>query len=129
MPIKSVFIRNPQTGGVKKSSSGKPLRSFKLVTINNRKAIKPQKSLSRTPSQAASKMFSHYCTRLNKKAKCSTTLSLQETTRGSEKKVYRYNAQRAWNKRQVTLKNGTTLKYRFKNVIHSQKQPSKTKKK
>ena len=122
MAIKSVFVKNPQTGGVKKSKTGKPLRSFKLLTINNRKTIKSHKSLSRTPAQAASKMFSKYCSRLKKNAKCSTTLSLQETTRGSENKVYKYNAQRSWNRKKVPV-DGKTIKYRFKNVIHSQKEP------
>jgi hypothetical protein len=122
------YIKNPQTGGVKKSSSGKPVRSFKLLTINNRKARKDTRSVSATPGQSASKLFSRYCSRLKKGAKCATTLKIQETTRGSDHKVYRYNALRARNNDSINVK-GKTIKFKFKNIISSRNLKNKTMKK
>ena len=121
------YIKNPQTGGVRKSSSGKPVRSFRLLTINNRKALKETRSVSATPGQSASKLFSRYCSRLKKGAKCATTLKIQETTRGSAHKIYRYNALRARNYDSIKVK-GQTINFKFRNVISSRNQKSKSNK-
>jgi len=121
------YIKNPQTGGVKKSASGKPVRSFRLLTINNRKTLKDTRSISATPGQSASKLFSRYCSRLKKGAKCATTLKIQETTRGSDHKIYRYNALRARNNDSIKVK-GKTINFKFRNVISSRNVHKKQKK-
>merc|ERR1712006_1876 len=113
-------VRNPKTGKDRLTKRGKKcVRSFKVLTIDG-KACKG-KYLSATPAQSASKAFSKWCRDNNKGSRCSTTVRVVETTRGSKAKTYGYNASRSWNKNSAKL-NGKTINYKFANKLHSQKQ-------
>ena len=122
-------VRHPKTGKPKYSKKGKCMRSFKVASINGKNVHTNARYLSATPAQSASKAFSSWCRTQNKGGRCSTTIRVTETTRGSNAKTYGYNASRAWNKQQVNL-NGKKQNFKFSNKLHSQSQrvSSKTKK-
>lgn len=122
-------VRHPKTGKPKYSKKGKSIRSFKVASVNGKNVNTNARFVSATPAQSASKAFSSWCRSQNKGGRCSTTIRVTETTRGSKAKTYGYNASRSWNKQQVDL-GGKKLSFKFANKLHSQKQrvSSKTKK-
>jgi hypothetical protein len=111
-------------------------RFFKLVSINGKavdggryelplktKTGKPQ---TRGPKDKASSAFSEICQKNKEKGECSYKFAIQETTRGSDKKVYHYQGKRVKLAKPVVLKlkDSKTGKVkevvkRFKNVITS----------
>jgi hypothetical protein len=111
-------------------------RFFKLVSVNGKavdggryelplktKTGKPQ---TRGPRDKASSAFSEICQKNNEKGECSYKFAIQETTRGSNKKVYHYQGKRVKLSKPVVLKlkDSKTGKVkevvkRFKNVITS----------
>lgn len=111
-------------------------RFFKLVSING-KAVdggryelplktKTGKAQTRGPKDKASSAFSEICQKNNEKGECSYKFAIQETTRGSNKKVYHYQGKRVKLAKPVVLelkdrKTGKVKKVvkKFKNVITS----------
>jgi len=111
-------------------------RFFKLVSINGKpvdggryelplttKTGKPQ---TRGPKDKASSAFSEICQKNNEKGTCSYEFAIQETTRGSDKKIYNYQGNRVKLDKPVVLKlkDSKTGKVkevikRFKNIITS----------
>jgi hypothetical protein len=111
-------------------------RFFKLVSVNGKsvdggryelplktKSGKPQ---TRGPKDKASSAFSEICQKNKDKGECSYKFAIQETTRGSDKKVYHYQGKRVKLDKHVTLelkdsKTGEVKKVvkKFKNVITS----------
>jgi hypothetical protein len=111
-------------------------RFFKLVSINGKtvdggryelplktKTGKPQ---TRGPKDKASSAFSEICQKNKEKGECSYKFAIQETTRGSDKKVYNYQGKRVKLAKPVVLKlkDKKTGKVKevvkkFKNVITS----------
>jgi len=111
-------------------------RFFKLVSVNGKevdggryelpltkKTGNPQ---TRGPKDTASSAFSEICQKNNEKGECSYKFAIQETTRGSDKKVYHYEGKRVKLSKPVVLKlkDKKTGKVKevvkkFKNVITS----------
>lgn len=111
-------------------------RFFKLVNVNGKtvdggryelplktKTGKPQ---TRGPKDKASSAFSEICQKNKEKGECSYKFAIQETTRGSDKKVYNYQGKRVKLAKPVVLKlkDRKTGKVKevvkkFKNVITS----------
>jgi hypothetical protein len=111
-------------------------RFFKLVSVSGKavdggryelplktKTGKPQ---TRGPKDKASSAFSEICQKNKEKGECSYKFAIQETTRGSDKKVYHYQGKRVKLAKPVVLKlkDRKTGKVKevvkkFKNVITS----------
>ena len=119
-------------GGATDSES----RFFKLVSINGKSVdggryelplkTKTGKPQTRGPKDKASSAFSEICQKNKEKGECSYKFAIQETTRGSDKKVYNYQGKRVKLAKPVVLKlkDKKTGKVKevvkkFKNVITS----------
>jgi WD40 repeat protein len=130
-----IFIRvkvnneNKAGGGLQNES-----RFFKLVSINGKEVdggryelpakTKSGKAQTRGPKDKASIAFSEICKKNNKKGECSYKFAIQETTRGSNKKVYHYEGKRVKLAKPIVLelkdkKTGKVKKVvkKYKNVI------------
>jgi hypothetical protein len=111
-------------------------RFFKLVSVNGKEVdggryelplkTKTGKPQTRGPKDKASSAFSEICQKNKEKGECSYKFAIQETTRGSDKKVYNYQGKRVKLAKPVVLKlkDSKTGKVkevvkRFKNVIVS----------
>ena len=111
-------------------------RFLKLVSINGKSVdggryelplkTKTGKPQTRGPKDKASSAFSEICQKNNEKGECSYKFAIQETTRGSDKKVYNYQGKRVKLAKPVVLKlkDKKTGKVKevvkkFKNVITS----------
>ena len=122
---------NNQNGGADSDS-----RFFKLVNVNGKKVdggryelplkTKTGKPQTRGPKDKASSAFSEICQKNKEKGECSYKFAIQETTRGSDKKVYHYQGKRVKLSKAVVLKlkdrkTGKVKEVvkRFKNVITS----------
>ena len=107
----------------KKSKSGKPLRAFKCEMARGKEcSAGPYYSV--TPKQAASKAFSAWCRTQRRKSKCATTITIRETTKGSKKKPYTYNAQREvlrGSKLPQVQKDEVNIAYKYNNRLYSTK--------
>lgn len=123
---------NNHNGGATDNDS----RFFKLVSVNGKKVdggryelplkTKTGKPQTRGPKDKASSAFSEICQKNKEKGECSYKFSIQETTRGSDKKVYHYQGKRVKLAKPVVLKlkDRKTGKVKevvkkFKNVITS----------
>jgi hypothetical protein len=144
---KNKSTSNTQNGGSSKKKSSRSQyfnggaaegdsSFFKLVDINGKavdggryelplktKTGKPQ---TRGPKDKASSAFSEICQKNNEKGECSYKFAIQETTRGSDKKIYHYQGKRVKLAKPVVLKlkDKKTGKVKevvkkFKNVITS----------
>jgi hypothetical protein len=111
-------------------------RFFKLVSVNGKEVdggryelplkTKSGKTQTRGPKDKASSAFSEICQKNKEKGECSYKFAIQETTRGSDKKVYHYQGKRVKLEKPVVLelkdkKTGKVKKVvkKFKNVITS----------
>jgi len=111
-------------------------RFFKLVSVNGKEVdggryelpltTKTGKPQTRGPKDKASSAFSEICQKNKEKGECSYKFAIQETTRGSDKKVYHYQGKRVKLSKPVVLKlkDKKTGKVKevvkkFKNVITS----------
>ncbi len=102
-----------QNGGAKVESEDS--RYFKVVIVNGKsiddggryelpmktKSGKPQR---RGPKDKASTAFSELCQKAKKKEECKFSFSIQETTRGSDKKIYHYEGKRVKLSKPIVLK-------------------------
>ena len=87
---------------------------------------KSGKHQTRGPKDKASSAFSEICQKNKDKGECSYKFAIQETTRGSDKKVYHYQGKRVKLDKHVILelkdsKTGKVKKVvkKFKNIITS----------
>jgi hypothetical protein len=140
--------QNNHSGGSRKNNNNKnqeynfsggaegESRFFKLVSVNG-KAVdggryelplktKTGKQQTRGPKDKASSAFSEICQKNKEKGECSYKFAIQETSRGSNKKVYHYQGKRVKLSKPVVLKlkdskSGKVKEVvkRFKNVITS----------
>lgn len=111
-------------------------RFFKLVSINGKSVdggryelplkTKSGKAQTRGPKDKASSAFSEICQKNKEKGECSYKFAIQETTRGSDKKIYHYQGKRVKLAKPVVLKlkDKKTGKVKevvkkFKNIITS----------
>ena len=109
-------------------------RFFKLVSVNGKKVdggryelpskTKSGKAQTRGPKDKASIALSEICKKNNKKGECSYKFSIQETTRGSNKKIYNYEGKRVKLAKPIILelkdkKTGMIKKVvkKYKNII------------
>jgi len=119
-----------------KGGESEDSRYFKVVIVNGKhiedggryelplktRSGKPQR---RGPKDKASTAFSELCLKEGKKDECKFKFSIQETTRGSHKKIYHYEGRREKLSKPVVLKlkdkKGKVKEVvkRFKNVIKS----------
>jgi len=100
-----------KTGGANEDNS----RYFKVVMVSGKRVEdggryelplltrtgKPQR---RGPKDKASTAFSELCLKHGKKEDCKFNFSIQETTRGSDKKIYHYEGHREKLKKPIVLK-------------------------
>lgn len=105
--------RKSQSGGQKEESEDS--RYFKVIVVNGKsvddggryelplktKSGKPQR---RGPKDKASTAFSELCHKHKKKEECKFTFSIQETTRGSDKKIFHYEGKRIKLSKPIVLK-------------------------
>ena len=113
-----------------KSSSGtsdKLERSFTLKEINGKEIKEGGRFVSLTPKSAASKMFTRWCRDNKKKGECIATITLVETTRGSNDNEYRYNAIRRVQEHSMEH-NGVQITHKYLNVLYSTKKLKSIKK-
>jgi hypothetical protein len=126
-------------GGAKKPAkkNSDDSRYFKLVNVNGKhvedggryelplrtKTGKPQR---RGPKDKASTAFSELCQKHKRKEDCKFKFAIQETTRGSDKKVYHYEGKRVKLSKPVVLKlkdkrtgKVKTVTKKYTNVIKS----------
>lgn len=99
-----------------KSSSGKAgLRSFKVIMVGKHGGCKTKfregKYVSRTPVQSARKAFSSLCRRKRVRGVCTLFVTVQETTQGSNKKLFSYKLNRYRLKVPVIRFEGTDKEY------------------
>jgi WD40 repeat protein len=126
----NISIENNQSGGGLQNES----RFFKLVSVNGKEVdggryelpskTKSGKSQTMGPKDKASTAFSEICKKNKKKGECSYKFAIQETTRGSNKKVYHYEGKRVKLAKPIVLelkdkKTGEVRKIvkKYKNVI------------
>jgi hypothetical protein len=111
-------------------------RFFKLVSVNGKSVdggryelplkTKTGKPQTRGPKDKASSAFSEICQKNKEKGECSYKFAIQETTRGSDKKIYHYQGKRVKLAKPVVLKlkdkktgKVKEVTKKFKNVITS----------
>ena len=109
-------------------------RFFKLVSVNGKEVdggryelsatTKSGKAQTRGPKDKASTAFSEICKKKNKKDECTYKFAIQETTNGSNKKIYHYEGKREKLARPIILelkdnKNGEVKEVvkKYKNII------------
>jgi hypothetical protein len=129
-PRSNKFYNKDFPGGGLQNES----RFFKLVSVNGKEVdggryelpaiTKSGKSQTMGPKDKASTAFSEICKKNNKKGECSYKFAIQETTRGSNKKVYHYEGKRVKLAKPIVLelkdkKTGKVKKVvkKYKNVI------------
>jgi WD40 repeat protein len=116
--------QNEQNAGSLQNES----RFFKLVRINGKEVdggryelpskTKSGKEQTRGPKDKASIAFSEICKKNNKKGECSYKFAIQETTRGSNKKVYHYEGKRVKLTKPIVLElKDKKVVIKYKNVI------------
>lgn len=102
------------SGGATNKNSDES-RFFKLVSVNGKEVedggryelpllTKHKKPQRRGPKDKASTAFSELCQKHKKKEECRFKFAIQETTRGSNKKVYHYEGKRVKLSKPVVLK-------------------------
>jgi hypothetical protein len=131
VPVNYNKNNNAAGGGLQTES-----RFFKLVSINGKEVdggryelpakTKSGNPQTRGPKDKASTAFSEICKKNNMKGECSYKFAIQETTRGSNKKVYHYEGKRVKLAKPIVLelqdkKTGEVNKVvkKYKNIIVS----------
>ena len=116
-------MNNIQTGGHKMEEGE---RSFTCEKIRGQPCHAKGRYIikkGQTPAVAAKRAFTSYCKRNNRGARCVAHLSIRETTKGSKKKIFAYNAVRRTlkgkDKKTLKLPNGQKVTYKYKTDIHS----------
>lgn len=90
-------------------------RYFKVIKVNGKSVddggryelplkTKSGKAQRRGPKDKASTAFSELCQKNKMKEECKFTFSIQETTRGSNKKIYNYEGRRVKLTKPIVLK-------------------------
>ena len=102
-------------------------RSFKIIGCVRQNGCKSSfnsdsRFKSKTPSSAARKAFNGLCRAKNIKGACAFTVTIQETTRGSNKKQFTYRCHRTLLENPIELE-GRTFRYSTK-CVSLKKAPS-----
>ena len=98
-------------------------RIFTVVEVHSSSGKKGKQNtggrfLSVTPSGAARKAVSQICRSSKIKGQCSLKIVIQETTRGSNGKIYTYKVRRVLDP--VTIvRDGVEITYKYKTVVNS----------
>jgi len=106
-------------------------RSFKVISVksagqpNKVRSLKSTtcyegRYISDTPRGAASKAFSSHCSAKNIRGQCSMVVSIQETTQGSNHKIYQYRAKRTLVNKTV-MRDGKKFVFKYENHLKSLK--------
>lgn len=106
-------------------------RTFTVVDVFTSKQKKSEKNeggrfVSKTPSGAASKAFTDICNQSKIHGVCSLFISVQETTQGSQGKIYKYKVSRRKYDTPVSLDKTSDVSFRYYNTLHSLNQNRKT---
>ena len=98
-------------------------RSFTLTHIKGDKTkISENRFVSSTPASAAKKAFTRICRDKKISGVCSYQISMKETTRGSNEKVYKYDLKREKLKKPLIVQRGEVkIKIEFETKIKSVK--------
>ena len=116
-----------KTKNTKIQKGGRPMkegeRSFTCEKVRGQPCHAKGRYIAKTPAVAARRAFTSYCKRNNRGSRCVAHLSIRETTRGSQKKIYAYNAVRKTlkgdDKKTLTLPNGVNVTYKYKTELHA----------
>jgi hypothetical protein len=97
-------------------------RSFTVIDVVTHSGRAKGKSnlggrfISRTPASAAKKAATQICRESKIKGRCALDVTIQETTRGSSHKTYKYTVKRI--KDPVTVeRNGVEITYQYRTVV------------
>jgi hypothetical protein len=98
-------------------------RSFKIVEVSDLRGQKGKHNLggrymSSTPLSAAKKAFSRVCRESAIRGQCTFTIKIQETTRGSNEKIFTYKGKRELNPVTV-MRNGVEVTYKYQTKLVS----------
>lgn len=117
---RSARVTNPKTKTVKTTSKAKKeLRSFVCTSINGKDPGYSQ-TFSTNPNSAASKHFSSWCKKNQKKGGTKANVVVYESTRGGKKKVYSYDCTRTKLKDSQNITRGSEdINFNFKNICYS----------
>ena len=113
-------VTNPKTGKVKVSSKAKiEQRSFVCLSING-KSQEYNQIFGANPKAAASKHFSSWCRKKNKKGDCSAIIIIKESTRKSANKEFKYEAKRQkFNTPKKVKTTSGIINYKYANFVKS----------
>lgn len=84
--------------------------------------------ISKSPSQAASKMLSEICSSKRIKGQCTLYLAVRETTSGSAKKVFHYHAKRVKLAEPIEITKGVKVYYKNQVISVDEHEKPKCKK-
>lgn len=96
-------------------------RTFKVEGIYHkgvRQSFDGGRYVSSTPAGAAAKAFTKYCKSKPDKGRCVFIIQMQETTRGSSGKTYRYQVSRKKLDNPITIAS-TGVSYAYQTVVKS----------
>jgi len=94
-------------------------RSWKLVEVNGKRVEFESRTHGKSPRSGASKLFTKWCKKnSSKNAPCNATITVQEITRGSNKKEYMYDAKRVNKSKTPTKIAGRMITFGSKPVLH-----------
>jgi len=102
-------------------------RSFTVVSVSSQGKSKGKSNLggrflSTTPAGAARKAASQVCRNSRIKGQCSLVVSIQETTRGSAGKEFKYSVKRIKVKDpQVVVRDGLEIVYKYTTKVKALK--------
>ena len=99
-----------------KSSSGKAgYRSFTVINVGKhggcRTKFRPGRYVNKTPNGAARKAFSEFCRLKRIRGVCTLFITIQETTQGSNHKMFTYKLNRHKLKDPIIRLEGTNSEY------------------
>lgn len=93
-------------------------RSFKIVSLNSRRAKKSKEGgryISRSSQGAAKKAFNRSCRESKIRGQCTLIIVIQETTQGSQGKLYKYKMKRVKLQKPVIVeKDGRKIRIKYK---------------
>jgi hypothetical protein len=98
-------------------------RSFKIVEVADARSPKGKHNLGgrylgSTPLSAAKKAFTRVCRDSAIRGQCTFVIKIQETTRGSNGKIFAYKGKRVMNPVTV-MRNGVEVTYKYQTNLVS----------
>lgn len=92
------------------------MRSFTIESVYSGKSklkYSGGRFMSDMPMSAAKKALSQVCQTYKKPGVCSYVITIKETTQGSKNKSYSYRVSRKKDLKEVMLKNGETITFKY----------------